>query len=197
MTESEIRSKCTKFSIKNFISDLPKMLNDAFNTICDCIFSFYDADNGEIHLKNIAKIEASYIDATTVIAQNLRFKGSNGTIYNYNDIGSILERIESKINSIHNISKEQIDSLEMFPFQPWPLYADFYMVEPENPEPGCKVLSEMGLKVWEEDPDDHIYDWFDGPVEDGTTFLCGDNLNIYKRDNSTSRWICIGNYKNN
>ena len=111
MTESEVRSKCTKFSIKNFITDLPRMLNEAFGTICDCIFSFYDADNGDIHLKNIAKLEASYIDATTVVAQNLRFKGSDGTMYNYNDIGSILEKIEKKISSISNISKSQIDSL--------------------------------------------------------------------------------------
>jgi hypothetical protein len=197
MTESEVRSKCTKFSIKNFVADLPRMLNEAFSTICDCIFSFYNADNGDIHLKNIAKLEASYIDATTVVAQNLRFKGSDGTMYNYNDIGSILEKIEKKISSISNISKSQIDSLDVYPFQPWPLYADFYMIRPTSPEPGCKVLSEFGLTIWDEDPETHEYDWFDTPVEDGVTYLCGYDLHIYKRDKETSRWIDLGSYKNN
>lgn len=197
MTESEVRSKCTKFSIKNFVADLPRMLNEAFSAICDCIFRFYDADNGDIHLKNIAKLEASYIDATTVVAQNLRFKGSDGTMYNYNDIGSILEKIEKKINSISNISKSQIDSLDVYPFQPWPLYADFYMIRPTDPDPGCKVLSEFGLTILDEDPETHEYDWFDTPVEDGVTYLCGHDLHIYKRDKETNRWIDLGSYKNN
>lgn len=197
MTESEVRSKCTKFSIKNFVADLPRMLNEAFGTICDCIFSFYDADNGDIHLKNIAKLEASYIDATTVVAQNLRFKGSNGTMYNYNDIGTILEKIEKKINSINNISKDQIDSLGTYPFQPWPLFADYYMIKPTNPEAGCKVLTEFGLTVWDEDQETHEYNWFDTPVVDGVMYLCGSDLHIYKRDNTTNRWIDLGSYKNN
>lgn len=194
MTESEVRSKCTKFSIKNFVADLPRMLNEAFGTICDCIFSFYDADNSDIHLKNIAKLEASYIDATTVVAQNLRFKGSDGTIYNYNDIGSKLEQMEKTLNSITFIKKEQIDSLGLY-LQPWPLYADFYMKRPTNPDAGCKVLSEFGLTIWDEDPEAHKYVWFDTPVEDGVTYLCGYDLHIYKRDNETSRWIDLGSYK--
>ena len=194
MTESEVRSKCTKFSIKNFVADLPRMLNDAFGTICDCIFSFYDADNSDIHLKNIAKLEASYIDATTVVAQNLRFKGSDGTIYNYNDIGSKLEQMEKTLNSITFIKKEQIDSLGLY-LQPWPLYADFYMIRPTSPEAGCKVLSEFGLTIWDEDPETHKYKWFDTSVEDGVTYLCGYDLHIYKRDNETSRWIDLGSYK--
>lgn len=197
MTESEVRSKCTKFSIKNFVADLPRMLNEAFNTICDCIFSFYTADNGDIHLKNIAKLEASYIDATTIVAQNLRFKGSDGVMYNYNDIGTILDKIEKNINSISNISKDQIDSLGTYPFQPWPLYADFYMDKPTNPEYGCKVLSDLGVAVWDEDPDTHEYDWVDTTVTDGVMYLCGSNLHIYQRDEERKRWIDLGSYKNN
>ena len=193
MTESEVRSKCTNFSIKNFVADLPRMLNEAFNTICDCIFSFYTADNGNIHLKNIAKLEASYIDATTIVAQNLRFKGSDGVMYNYNNIGSKLEQMEKTINSISNISKDQIDSLG----QLWPLYADFYMNRPENPERGCKVLSDFGVTVWDENPDTHEYDWFDTPVTDGVMYLCASNLHIYQRDEESKRWIDLGNYKNN
>ena len=197
MTESEVRSKCTKFSIKNFVADLPRMLNEAFSAICDCIFRFYDADNGDIHLKNIAKLEASYIDATTVVAQNLRFKGSDGTMYNYNDIGSKLEQMEKTLNSITFIKKEQIDSLGTYPFQPWPLYADFYMIRPTNPEYGCKVLSDIGVTVWDEDPDTHEYDWIDTPVTNGVMYLCGSDLHIYQRDEELKRWIDLGSYKNN
>lgn len=197
MTESEVRSKCTNFSIKNFVADLPRMLNEAFNTICDCIFSFYTADNGNIHLKNIAKLEASYIDATTIVAQNLRFKGSDGVMYNYNNIGSKLEQMENTLNSITFIKKDQIDSLGTYPFQPWPLYADFYMNKPEKPEHGCKVLSDFGVTVCYENPDTHEYDWFDKPVTDGVMYLCASNLHIYQRDEESKRWIDLGNYKNN
>ena len=197
MTESEVRSKCTNFSIKNFVADLPRMLNEAFNTICDCIFSFYTADNGDIHLKNIAKLEASYIDATTIVAQNIRFKGSDGVMYNYNNIGSKLEQIENTLKSITCIKKDQIDSLGTYPFQPWPLYADFYMNRPEKPERGCKVLSDFGVTVWDENPDTNEYDWFDTPVTDGVMYLCASNLHIYQRDEESKRWIDLGNYKNN
>ena len=197
MTESEVRSKCTNFSIKNFVADLPRMLNEAFNTICDCIFSFYTADNGNIHLKNIAKLEASYIDATTIVAQNIRFKGSDGVMYNYNNIGSKLEQIENTLKSITCIKKDQIDSLGTYPFQPWPLYADFYMNRPEKPERGCKVLSDFGVTVWDENPDTNEYDWFDTPVTDGVMYLCASNLHIYQRDEESKRWIDLGNYKNN
>ena len=197
MTESEVRSKCTNFSIKNFVADLPRMLNEAFNTICDCIFSFYTADNGNIHLKNIAKLEASYIDATTIVAQNIRFKGSDGVMYNYNNIGSKLEQIENTLKSITCIKKDQIDSLGIYPFQSWPLYADFYMNKPEKPERGCKVLSDFGVTVCNENPDTHEYYWFDIPVTDGVMYLCASNLHIYQRDEESKRWIDLGNYKNN
>lgn len=197
MTKSEILSKCTSFSVKNFIADLPRLLNDAFNAICDCIFSFYNNEDGDIHLENIGKIEAGYIDATTVITQNLRFKGANGVIYNYNDIATLISNLEKKIDNIKNITKEQIDSLDMQPFQPWPLYADYYLTKPENPDVLCKVLTEFGLSVWTENEDTNDYEWVDVAVLDGAMYLCGDDLHIYKRDLATSRWIDLGSYKNN
>ena len=84
-----------------------------------------------------------------------------------------------------------------YPFQPWPLYADFYMIRPTNPEYGCKVLSDFGVTVWDENPDTHEYDWFDTPVTDGAMYLCASNLHIYQRDEESKRWIDLGNYKNN
>ena len=197
MKESEIRSKCTKFSIKNFIADLPRMLNDAFSTICDCIFGFYTSDNGDIHLKNIAKLEASYIDATTVVTQNLRFKGSDGVMYNYNDIGAILGKIEKKMETINPITKDQIDELGIYQFNPWPLYADEYMVKPETQTVGYKVLTEAGLSVLEKNDITNKYNWTEKSVQDGAVYLCGSNLHLYNRDESGKRWIDLGSYKNN
>lgn len=197
MTESEVRSKCTNFSIKNFVADLPRMLNEAFNTICDCIFSFYTADNGDIHLKNIAKLEASYIDATTIVAQNIRFKGSDGVMYNYNNIGSKLEQIENTLKSITCIKKDQIDSLGIYPFQPWPLPADAYMIRPEKPSAGYKVLSSFGLTVWDKDPKTQEDNWLDFHVTDGVMYLCSSDFHIYQRDNDNKCWKDLGNYKNN
>ena len=186
-----------KFSIKNFIADLPRMLNDAFSTICDCIFGFYTSDNGDIHLKNIAKLEASYIDATTVVAQNLRFKGSDGVMYNYNDIGTILGKIEKKMETINPITKDQIDELGIYQFNPWPLYADEYMVKPETQTVGYKVLTEDGLSVLEKNDITNKYNWAEKSVQDGAVYLCGSNLHLYKRDESGKRWIDLGSYKNN
>ena len=125
-------------------------------------------------------------------------KDTDGTTYyHYNNIGSKLEQMEKTINSISNISKDQIDSLGIYPFQPWPLYADFYINRPENPERGCKVLSDFGVTVWDENPDTHEYDWFDTPVTDGVMYLCASNLHIYQRDEESKRWIDLGSYKNN
>lgn len=97
------------FSIKNFIADLPRMLNETFTIIYNCITKFYDPDQNKVKCN---KLEASYIDATTIVAQNLTFKGSNGETYNYNDIAATLSALEQKINSIVPITQQQLDDLD-------------------------------------------------------------------------------------
>ena len=97
------------FSIKNFIADLPKMLNNVFTIIYKCITDFYNPDLNKISCN---KIEVGYIDATTIIAQNFTFKGPNGESYNYNDIASLIKELEEKVHNIVPITKEQLDQLD-------------------------------------------------------------------------------------
>lgn len=109
ITNTELSKIKSAFSIKNFITDLPKMLNNVFTIIYKCITDFYDPDANKI---KVNKLEAGYIDATTIVAQNLTFKGSNGELYNYNDIATILEELERKVNNILPITREQLDALD-------------------------------------------------------------------------------------
>ena len=109
VTNNELSKIQSAFSIKNFIADLPKMLNNIFTTIYKCITDFYDPDSNKIKCN---KIEAGYIDATTIVAQNLTFKGSNGEMYNYNDIATIIGELERKVNNSLPITKEQLDALD-------------------------------------------------------------------------------------
>jgi len=85
------------------------MLNDALTTIYDAFTSFYNPDTKTI---KIDTLDSTYIETTTLVAQNFRFKGSDGTIYDLKDISTIISELQNKIDSIHNITKEQIDSLE-------------------------------------------------------------------------------------
>jgi hypothetical protein len=190
VTLSQLKELCTKFSVKNFVADLPRMLNEAFTVLYNCITSFYNPDDNSI---KCSKLNVTYVVATTIVAQNLRFKGSDGVMYNYNDIGSILSRVEEKLKSIQSIPKEQIDSLEMYPFQPWPLYADYYnRAKTETPEIGCTVLTVNGIKVYDENNN-----WVPKKVTDGVMYICGENMNLYKRDEINERWIDLGKYSNN
>lgn len=109
ITNAELSKIKSSFSIKNFIADLPKMLNNVFTIIYKCITDFYDPDANKI---KVNKLEAGYIDATTIVAQNLTFKGSNGELYNYNDIATILGELERKVNNILPITREQLDALD-------------------------------------------------------------------------------------
>ena len=109
VTNNELSKIQSAFSIKNFIADLPKMLNNTFTTIYKCITDFYDPDSNKIKCN---KMEVGYIDATTIVAQNLTFKGSNGEMYNYNDIATIIGELERKVNNILPITKEQLDALD-------------------------------------------------------------------------------------
>ena len=188
ITISELQKLCNKFSIKNFLTDLPRMLNEAFTVIYECITGLYNPDEGSVRCN---KIDATYIDATTIVAQNLRFKGPDGVMYNYNDIGQVLADMENRLEGITNITKSQIDSLEILPFQPWPLYADCYMITPENPINGCILLTQNGISVYDADSDT----WIDKRVVDGVIYLCDDNKILYKRDNENNRWIDMGSYE--
>lgn len=109
ITSEDFAKIKTAFSIKNFIPDVPRMLNEVFTKIYNCVTKFYDIDENEI---SCSKLKAGYIDATTIVAQNLTFKGQSGELYNYNDIASIITELREKVNSIVPITQQQLDTLD-------------------------------------------------------------------------------------
>ena len=187
ITKQQLNELKTKFSINNFLADLPRMLNDAFSTIVNSILGFYDPDTEKLKCK---KLEATYIEATTIVAQNLRFKGANGTVYNYEDIGTLISKLEEKVDSILHISKDQIDSLETNPLQAWPLYADSYLETPS----GYKVLIPSGIKEFV--VENGVGSWYNSPVVDGVMYIVKSDMHIYKYNKKKGLWNDQGFYGN-
>ncbi len=109
ITSAEFAKIKNAFSIKNFIPDVPRMLNEVFTLIYNCIMTFYNPDKNEIEC---TRLKAGYIDATTIVAQNLTFKGQGGELYNYQDIATILTELRQKVNSIVPITQQQLDTLD-------------------------------------------------------------------------------------
>jgi len=97
MTTEELNGLKNKFSVKNFITELPNMLNNAFATICTCITEFYVPEEKKI---KCTKAEIGTIESTTIIAQNLKLKGANSQQFNYADIPNMIKRMQDKINEI-------------------------------------------------------------------------------------------------
>ena len=96
-----------QFSIKNFISDLPRLLNDAFKTVCDCINGFYDSEKDEI---NVQKANIDYIVATTIVAQNMKIADSSSGTYNFQSLIDRIEALENEMVNIHPITQAMLDA---------------------------------------------------------------------------------------
>lgn len=204
VNKKELQDLGSKFSISNFLTDLPRMLNDAFGTVVKYILNFYDPDNHGLGTGSkgpINKISATYIDATTVVAQNIRFKGKSGHVYDLEDVADLLAGFEDKMKQITFISKKQIDSLDINPIQGWPLYADSYISHPVNPIEGSVVLVNDGIEVYELvcEEDEYgntkeYYKWTKHGVVDQTIYLCGADMNLYQYQEIDEYWKVIGKY---
>lgn len=94
-------------SVKNFITDIPRLINNAFGTIVNCILDFYNPDSKTI---NVNRINSTYVNATTVTATNLIIGTANGKV-NYADIAQRLNAIETRLNLIRAISKDEINDI--------------------------------------------------------------------------------------
>lgn len=105
MTTEDLNELKTKFSVKNFITELPNMLNNAFTTICNCITDFYVPEENKIRC---TKAEIGTVESTTIVVQNLKLKGAN-TQFNYADIPNMLKRMQDKINEIVDDFNELVD----------------------------------------------------------------------------------------
>lgn len=191
--KDELNALSKKFSISNFLTDLPRMLNEAFGTIVKYILKFYDPDENRIRCE---RLDATYINATTIVAQNLRFRGKNGAVYDYTDLGSIVEQCEKLINEITSISKKQIDSLPIYPLQGWPLWADYYNSHPETTMENVNkiVLVTDGVDILQVDCDTEELIWCTSGVADEAIYLCGADMCLYKYHENEKYWENIGKY---
>ena len=74
MTKSDFQKICSSFSIKDFVPDMPRRLNEAFTKVYNCIMDFYDPDTATITAQ---RGDIDYIVATTTVTQNLRVGDSS------------------------------------------------------------------------------------------------------------------------
>jgi len=177
VTKSELNDLKTKFSIRHFVADLPRLLNEAFGKIVNCITYFYDPDEEVIKAN---KAEITYIDATTIVAQNLKFKSENGQIYTLDQLADSVIALQGHTIEVLDIPRK------------WPLYSDYYMNRPQNPSDGCKVLISTGVETYSSSN----HTWTSHTVDDGVIYLVASNMHIYQFDQGQG-WMDLGTYPNN
>lgn len=177
VTKSELNDLKTTFSIKNFVPDIPRLLNKAFEKIVNCITYFYDPDEEVIKAN---KAEITYIDATTIVAQNLKFKSENGQIYTLDQLADSVIALQGHTIEVLDIPRK------------WPLYSDYYMNRPQNPSDGCKVLISTGVEIYSSSN----HTWTSHTVDDDVIYLVASNMHIYQFDQGQG-WMDLGTYPNN
>lgn len=99
ISKNEVQALGTKFSIKNFISNLPNMLNNAFGILSNVIISFYDPDTKTL---TAIKAEIDTINATTIITKNIRFSSSTDEIMSYEDLVAEIVNIKARLDELTN-----------------------------------------------------------------------------------------------
>ena len=102
VSTSDLKKLETKFSIKNFISDLPRMLNEAFSVIYKCITSFYDPDKDTL---KSSSAEIDYITASTIVCQNITIKNSDSSIIDP-AIAIEIKALKEKIDDLYEKIEE-------------------------------------------------------------------------------------------
>ena len=98
--KENINSLDARFSMRMFISDLPRVLNEAFMVVKNVFNSFYDAEKDEI---STTTINVGTLKSSTIITNNIAIKdSSSGKTINYEELYEIKERL-SKIENILGI----------------------------------------------------------------------------------------------
>jgi hypothetical protein len=85
-----------KLSIKNFIGDLPNIVNTNFEKVSDFIYSIFNEDTNTIHAKG-AIIE-NQVTANSVITNNLIISDSDGKTVSFAEMIERLEKLEQNNN---------------------------------------------------------------------------------------------------
>lgn len=69
-----------QLSIKNFIGDLPNIINSNFEIIKTFFSNFFIKDNDKMSLQNINKINATIIDCSSINAANILIKKEDASL---------------------------------------------------------------------------------------------------------------------
>lgn len=99
ITRNEIDNLDTRFSMRMFIADLPRVLNETFSLIKTIINKIY---NTEIDELKAASINVETVKASTIITNSIAFKSNEpGDTITYGEIQemkSAIERIKEELN---------------------------------------------------------------------------------------------------
>ncbi len=99
INQSEIDSLDTRFSMRMFIADLPRVLNEAFALIKKFINTIYNCDTNELHATSMY---TKTLKASTIITNNIAFQDSAGqkniTYGEIEDMKIAIERIKDVLN---------------------------------------------------------------------------------------------------
>lgn len=97
LLQDNINTLDSRFSMRMFISDLPRVLNETFSVIKNALV-FYKPQNDEIKVTNI---NVGTLQASTVITNNIAFKDtSTNKSINFNELEHIKEQYETVIPSL-------------------------------------------------------------------------------------------------
>ena len=127
----------------------------------------------------------------------MKFKGTDGELYNYTELLDRIILLENTVSKITNITKEQIDAIHTYPVQSWPLYADSIGTKASvtSPTEGYKLLlqeaSPNGISTYTNG------NWVDETVSNGAMYLCASDWHVYKYTivNENASWVDLGSYK--
>ena len=97
--QNDIDTLDTRFSMRMFIADLPRVLNEAFALIKKIINKIYDCTKDEI---KVSSINTTTVTASTIITNRIAFKSNvPGDTITYDEIQemkSAIERIKEELN---------------------------------------------------------------------------------------------------
>ena len=94
ITRNEIDNLDTRFSMRMFIADLPRVLNETFSLIKTLINKIYNAGTDEL---KATSINVGTVKASTIITNSIAFKSNEpgDTTITYGEIQEMKSAIES------------------------------------------------------------------------------------------------------
>ena len=96
--QNDIDTLDTRFSMRMFIADLPRVLNEAFALIKKIINKIYDCTKDEI---KVSSINTTTVKASTIITNSISLRdSSSGRTINYGEIDDMkndIERIKEEL----------------------------------------------------------------------------------------------------